>query len=120
MKIIVVEDDENIREVLKEYLRRMGHEVFSLRTGREALDVIRRQDGPFDVACVDWQLPGISGREVVHALLHQSSSTAIFITTGLQPSNQEVLRAALQNKVQVVQKPYSLHALYQQILSVMR
>ena len=61
-RILLVEDSEDVREVLEEYLRDLGHEVVVARDGLEG--VARCLEARPDVALVDVGLPGIDGYEV--------------------------------------------------------
>ncbi|MCA1728610.1 MAG: response regulator transcription factor [Actinobacteria bacterium] len=66
-KILVVDDEPNIREVVGQYLRRDGYAVVSASDGEEALDLYKR-DRP-DLVVLDLMLPRLSGLEVCRRLL---------------------------------------------------
>jgi two-component system, OmpR family, response regulator ResD len=61
-KILVVDDEPNIREVVGLYLRRDGHAVVSAGDGEEALELYRRTRP--DLVVLDLMLPNVSGLEV--------------------------------------------------------
>jgi DNA-binding response OmpR family regulator len=60
--VLVVEDEPNIGELLRTYLRREGHEVVWVRRGEDALVELRRH--PIKLVLLDVRLPGIDGFEV--------------------------------------------------------
>ena len=60
--ILVVEDEEDIRELLKYNLEKEGYQVFGAATGEEGLRAVR--DRPPDLILLDLMLPGIDGLEV--------------------------------------------------------
>jgi two-component system, OmpR family, response regulator len=60
--VLVVEDEPNIGELLRTYLRREGHQVVWVRRGEEALVELRRH--PIKLVLLDVRLPGIDGFEV--------------------------------------------------------
>ena len=60
--ILVVEDEEDIRELLKYNLEKEGYQVFGAATGEEALQAVRRRRP--DLILLDLMLPGIDGLEV--------------------------------------------------------
>jgi len=60
--IVLVEDDEDVRETTKELLESLGHEVLTARDGESGVELIVRQRP--DVALIDIHLPGIDGCEV--------------------------------------------------------
>lgn len=109
MHIIIVEDEVAVRAVLTEYLSRFGYSIDVLGTGREAIEHIKRRR--YDVAIVDWRLPGITGRDVILELLTSSPSTHIIATTG-QLSQRLRHIAAAEPRVQIVPKPFSLRRLH--------
>ena len=108
MKILVVDDDNEIRGVLHEYLESVGHDVVSAASGRDA--IVQITEHQFDAAVVDWQMAGISGRDVIHHLRSVSPETRVFVSTGYGESM--VSTASLERLVEhVFRKPFSLSAL---------
>ena len=66
-KILVVDDEPNIREVVGQYLRRDGYAVVAAADGEEALSLYRRERP--DLVVLDLMLPRLSGLEVCRRLL---------------------------------------------------
>ncbi len=65
MRILAVDDDENIRELLSQALESTGdHQVWTADGGEEALDLIEDADEPFECLLLDIQMPGINGIEL--------------------------------------------------------
>ena len=117
MRILLVEDDSDIREVITEYLIAMGHAVDALSNGREALEQLGSTRMPYDIALVDWQLPGITGRDVIQGITQGSPATAVLITTG-HASNRIMQQVSRSPQVDMIQKPFSLRELHRRILSL--
>ena len=67
MKAIVVDDSRAIRLILQNMLEDLGFEVYEAEDGRAALRVLRAS-GPFDLALVDWNMPGMDGLQLVQAV----------------------------------------------------
>jgi len=65
-RLLVVEDDDDLREVLVESLRREGYEVLTAADGERALEVVE-QEQP-DLVCLDVMMPGLDGIEVCRRL----------------------------------------------------
>lgn len=65
-RILVVEDDEKSRRLLRDVLTWHGFTVVEARTGEDALQAVR--ESPPDAALLDIQLPGLDGFEVLKAL----------------------------------------------------
>lgn len=118
MRIMLVEDDVGIRDVVTEYLTRKGHIVDSVGTGREAIEAIHQPRRSYDVALVDWQLPGISGRDVIQTITNRSPETAILITTGLPKSSRLVQRTVTQSQIGILRKPFSLRTLHRRLMDI--
>ncbi len=70
-KVLIVDDDEEIRALLQDMLMEEGHQVGTARDGREALEVLQRESGW--VILLDIMMPNMDGREVLRRL--QADST---------------------------------------------
>ncbi len=79
-KILVVDDEANIRFFLEEMLARDGHAVSVVESGEKALGLIQQQE--FDLALVDLKLDDISGTDVLRALRQKSQDTVVIMLTG--------------------------------------
>jgi DNA-binding response OmpR family regulator len=78
-KILVVDDEVNIRTSLKEMLTRDGHHVVTVESGEAAIALLATQK--FDLALIDLKLTGIGGIEVLTALRQQSPDTVAIVLT---------------------------------------
>lgn len=67
LKVVVVDDNQALRENLAECLEAEGHVVSQAANGRDALALLARAERP-DVVVLDLIMPGLSGREVAAAL----------------------------------------------------
>ncbi len=79
-RILVIDDEPNIRFFLEKVLTRDGHEVTTVASGEEALKQIDEQE--FDLALVDLKLKDISGIEVLSHLRERQPDTAAIVLTG--------------------------------------
>jgi two-component system response regulator ResD len=77
-KILVVDDEPNIREVVGLYLRRDGHAVVSAADGEQALELYRRSRP--DLVVLDLMLPKVSGLEVCRRIQAQRRVPLIMLT----------------------------------------
>ena len=66
-KILFLEDEKMIREVLSEYMMVAGHEVIPCERGDDALALVE-EGKDFDLAVLDIRVPGASGLEVLQAI----------------------------------------------------
>jgi two-component system response regulator PilR (NtrC family) len=78
-RILIVDDERSMREMLAILLRREGHEVLTAENGRTALDLIGRRS--FDVIVSDARMPDIDGLDVLRqARAVNPSVIAIMVT----------------------------------------
>ncbi|MDO5732229.1 MAG: response regulator [Eubacteriales bacterium] len=77
-KILVVDDEENIVQILKDALVREGYEVEAAYDGHEAVRLAQHSD--IDLVLLDYMLPGIDGLEVLKHVRNQSTVPIIMLT----------------------------------------
>jgi CheY-like chemotaxis protein len=91
--VLVVDDNDDAREMLREILRAAGHTVYEAADGPSALEVARARH--FDVALVDIGLPGLDGYEVARRLRASAEGTLLVALTGYgQRADRERATAA--------------------------
>ena len=106
MKVLVVEDDENIRAALVRFLSDAGLSTDSAKTALEALNLIDRE--PPDFAITDWDLGGqLSGVDVANYLVEKSTNPVIVFITG-KPIRALRQAAAHLEVHSFLQKPFTL------------
>jgi len=79
-KILVVDDEQNIREIFQAFLRDMGYKVTTAIDGLDALDKIAIDK--FDLYIVDIYMPRMGGLELISRLKEIQPSAVIIVTTG--------------------------------------
>lgn len=92
LKILVVDDEDMIRENLVAFLEDEGYEVISAASAEEALELLSRE--PADIGIVDMRLPGMDGNGFILAAHGQFSEMRFLIHTG---STDYILPQSLQN-----------------------
>jgi DNA-binding NtrC family response regulator len=80
MRVLIVDDEEVLREVLDAVLRREGFDVVMASSGEEALSVLDEDDG-IDLAIVDIMLPGISGIDTLRAIRIANPNLPVIVIT---------------------------------------
>lgn len=115
-KIMVVDDDPGIRELIRLYFEVDGYEVISYSTGEDAL-ANYLYDLP-DAIIQDIMLPGIDGNEVVRSIRTYSSVPIIMLTA---KSGSETMIAGLQNGADdYLEKPFDPKVLVARVEAVIR
>jgi two-component system copper resistance phosphate regulon response regulator CusR len=79
MRVLVAEDDPGLREVLVFGLKDQGYQVDAAERGDDAIDLLKFYD--YDVAVVDWRMPGAEGIDVVAWARKNGKPTAMLMLT---------------------------------------
>lgn len=80
-RILVVDDEPSLRQMLTILLRREGHQVVAAAGHREALEALRGAPGPFPVVLTDLVMPDGSGLDVLAAAKSRSAATQVILIT---------------------------------------
>ena len=79
--ILIVDDDDDVREILAETLEEFGYRVIRAGSGEEALQCLDRQDGP-DMIITDVRMPGMSGLELAQKVRARDSQAKLLLISG--------------------------------------
>lgn len=79
-RILIVDDDLAFRELLKDYLSRLGYIPESAIDGQDAVEIMEKQD--FDLALVDLDMPRMNGLEFTRHIRNDLPDFPIIIVTG--------------------------------------
>jgi len=79
-KILVIDDEEHIREVLKQVLERAGYDVCCAADGKEGLELLAKQGA--DLVITDVIMPGIDGVATVQKIREKFLNTRIIVISG--------------------------------------
>ncbi len=81
LKVLVIDDEDVVREVLSDLLDEQGHTVFQTATGAEGISILER-DGPFDVVFTDLSMPGMDGWAVARHVRERFRVVKVVLVTG--------------------------------------
>ena len=116
LRILVVDDSANSREILDELLVGLGYAPVVEASGTAALDALRRAAGagrPYELLLLDWRMPGMDGFDVVRALRADpplGAAPAILLVTAY--GDEDIVReAAQQGLAGCLAKPVSASTL---------
>jgi DNA-binding response OmpR family regulator len=115
-KILVVDDEQKIVEVVKSYLEKEGFEVFEAYNGRQAVDIFDRINPSLVV--LDLMLPDMSGEEVCKVIRRKSRTPIIMLTAKVDEVS--ILNGFGNGTDDYVTKPFSPKQLIARILAVLR
>lgn len=115
MRILLVDDEASLLQLLGQYMARNGHETVAASSVAEAQSLLAKRDalGRIDAAVIDLSLPDGSGEEIAAALSEQMPEVRIIVATGYayEPPS------SLKGKVAVLQKPFLPRALLNVLVS---
>ena len=108
LKILVVDDETAIRDVLAAYLQEHGHHVVTAANGVEGLQIF--SEGEWDLVMTDGLMPEMSGSEFAQELKKQDATVPIFLVSG---SSDMVQAAAgeLSPIDRIIRKPFTRETL---------
>lgn len=81
MKILVVDDEKNLREALQEFLVSEGHEVLVADSGIAGLEKFKSEN--FDIVFMDIKMPGVDGIETFHQMKKLKPQAKVVVMTGM-------------------------------------
>ncbi len=101
--ILIIDDEQEIRESLEQLLRLAGYRADSAATGEEGLK--KTGEGLFDLVLLDVSLPNQSGLEVLRSIKRESPDTGVIMITAYD-SSQVAFQASKQGAESYVTKPW--------------
>ncbi|MEE2663844.1 MAG: ATP-binding protein [Myxococcota bacterium] len=114
--ILLVEDEQQVRELSEEVLVNAGYRVLPVSTGEAAIRLFRERSGEIDLLLLDVVLPGCSGRDVHEAALEIRPGVAALYTSGHSPRGIHT-GFMLDEGLELLQKPYGPDALLRRVRS---
>jgi PAS domain S-box-containing protein len=116
--VLFVEDEESVRELVRDYLGRTGYRVLDAADGVQALDVAVAHRGPIHILVTDVVMPRLSGRELVTRLTAARPDVKVLYISGY--TDDSIFRhGVLEGGVAFLQKPFNLRDLAQKIRQVL-
>ncbi len=112
--ILIVEDENFVREVTAEILKTAGYEVLKSRNASEALTVFRDNKDRIALVVLDVVLPGRSGRDLARELARLQPSLKILFMSGY-PENAITKDKVTRGKATYLPKPFSVDGLMRKV-----
>jgi PAS domain S-box-containing protein len=108
--ILVVEDENEIRDLVTQYLERNGYTVLQATNGREAQKIAENYKGPIHLMVTDVVMPQVSGYELAETFKQLRPDTRVLFTSGY-PEHSGVNDKLTDPHASILQKPFSLSGL---------
>lgn len=108
--ILIVDDEQGIRDLLRLELSLLGHKVQTAHSGQQALEHASKER--FHVAICDVNLPGVNGFSVLETIKKQDAETEVIMITGYA-TVENVVQAMRKGACDFIEKPFRLDELLQ-------
>jgi CheY-like chemotaxis protein len=116
--VLVAEDEDGVRELLRKVLSDQGYAVLEARHGRDALLIAERYERPIDLLIADVVMPELGGGELVEQLLVRRPNTKVLYVSGY--TNDEVVRRGIRRtEAHFLQKPFTPQELMRRVRKVL-
>ncbi|HGY57312.1 MAG TPA: hybrid sensor histidine kinase/response regulator [Caldithrix abyssi] len=105
VKILLIEDEENVRESYVDMLGFLGYDVITADNGKTGLEVINRQ--PIDIVITDLNMPVMNGMEALRRIKKKNEEIQVIVITGFA-TIENAISAMKQGAFDYITKPVSL------------
>ncbi|SFI97667.1 response regulator [Bradyrhizobium sp. Gha] len=106
-KILIADDEDSMRQLVARAIAMDGHQTVTAEDGAEALEILTREDGAFDLLLTDIQMPVMDGIALALSAAREFPQLTILLMTGFADQRE---RASNLNALvhDVVTKPFSV------------
>ncbi len=116
--ILLVEDQEGIRELAREYLRQKGYTVLDAADGNEGLQVAAEYKNPIHLLLTDVVMPNVGGQELAKRLAQERGQVKVLFMSGY-PDHATWDADLPDDSAAVLQKPFTLESLARKIRALL-
>ena len=117
--VLLVEDEESVRELVRVTLISRGYKVLEAENGESGLRIAEATKGPIDILVTDVVMPGMGGRELAKRLVALRPGTSVLYLSGYT-EDAIVTQGALSPGTAFLQKPFTLQNLAKKVREVLR
>jgi two-component system cell cycle sensor histidine kinase/response regulator CckA len=108
--VLLVEDEEGVRELAKEYLESCGYKVLVAQNGQAAIDLVSKHSGPIDLIMTDIVMPGLNGSDLSKKVKFLRPDIRVVYMSGY--TDQAIIHhGILSSDVLLLQKPFTMSTL---------
>jgi two-component system cell cycle sensor histidine kinase/response regulator CckA len=117
--ILVVEDEQNVRELVRDYLKQSGYHVIEAADGTQALEIAASYTGHIHLLVTDVVMPRLSGRELAAQMAAERPGLKVLYVSGY--TDDTVFRhGVLEGGMEFLQKPFNMTSLAKKIREVLK
>ena len=112
--ILLVEDNAAVRELAWKILERQGYQVIYAANGKEALELLKKQNDPIDLLLTDVVMPDMNGKELFEEMNNGNKRLKVLYMSGY--TNEIIVHhGVLEDRVMFIQKPFTIHKLARKV-----
>ncbi|MGB8582579.1 MAG: ATP-binding protein [Candidatus Sulfotelmatobacter sp.] len=116
--ILLVEDDDSMRELTRNCLASVGYTILSTPDGEAAIRVASQQDGPIQLLLTDVVMPGLSGRQLAESLAAYRPEMKVLYMSGYT-ADLIADHGVLESNIALLEKPFTQEALLNNVRRVL-
>jgi two-component system, cell cycle sensor histidine kinase and response regulator CckA len=117
--VLIVEDEESVRRLIRAMLERLGYSVIEARDGQEALDLWREQRRRIDLIVTDVVMPRLDGPSLVAAIRQTHPGTPVIYLSGYTDHALIRRSTSLDAETPLLQKPFTSGTLARLVRTVL-
>ena len=115
-RILVVDDEESVRELLADLLTKEGYGVTVAVDGEQAMELL--ESSTFDLIITDGNMPGLGGREVLQAAKRLDPWFPVIVSSG-HPSSESWVGLINHPRTEVIPKPFAVESIKQTVADLL-
>lgn len=115
IRILLIEDEKNIRDLMALHLLRQGYKVNECETADQAVDVLKSQN-KFDLMIVDWMMPGMSGVDLIRT--HKGKQPILMVTA--KSESEDIVMGLESGADDYLTKPFDPSVLLARVKALLR
>jgi two-component system cell cycle sensor histidine kinase/response regulator CckA len=111
--ILLVEDEDSVRQLVRDTLESKGYKVVEAENGENGLQAATQHEGKIDLVITDVVMPGMGGREMVEQLVKTRPQAKFLYLSGY--TEEAILNGGVLNGTAFLQKPFTLQSLTRKV-----
>lgn len=112
---LIVDDEEPVREALKDFLEMEGAAVFTAANGREGINLYMQHGAEIDLVILDLSMPELSGAETFNRLCQMDPEVRVLLSSGYSEEDARSQLRRSDNLIGFIQKPFEWNTLLAKI-----
>ena len=117
LTVLLAEDEDEIREIIRDALEERGCQVLEAANGTAALDRCTEHQGPIHLLLTDMMMPGMTGHQLAERFVRMRPGTSVMFVSG-HPEAEVGDDTLIGRRVSLLRKPFSSDELVEQVIQV--